>query len=174
MKFLTDRNQIAATINFHKMPTIPFDVSNVTEYGLRGGDLLVDCGKFRTGEPWFEHAKLYVYRDARKLIISGDGGCSLHAGFGYYDIKEMMDNRNLPIIHADEDILIVPFDSKTRDAFEPFIIHTGKTVDPHCTEPIQVEKDETLDKLMDAYVRRAGFPDEPENKPEPDWEYMNN
>lgn len=168
MRYIKERTKIASTINFHKMPTIPLDVSNVTEYGIKGGEFLVDCGKFKSGEPWFEHATLYIYRDKRILTASGDGGCGIHAGFGYWDIKEMMDKRNLPVVHTDEDILIVPFDSKTEEAFYPFVIHTGKTTSPHSYEPIMLEKVD-----MSNFIKRAGFPDEPENKPEPDWEYMN-
>lgn len=173
MKFLRERTEIASAINFHKYPTIPLDVSNVTEYGIKGGRFLVDCGKFRDGEPWYEPSELYIYRDKRKLVVSGSGGCCLHAGFGYHDIIEMMENRNLPIVKADQDILIVAYDSKTKEAFLPFIVHTGKHVDPHCTTPITIEGDDVLDSLTKAFIKRAGFPDEPENKPEPDWEYMN-
>lgn len=174
MKFLKERTEIASAINFHKYPTIPLDVSNVTEYGIRGGRLLVDCGHFRDGEPWYEPANLYIYRDERKLVVSCNGGCGLHAGFDYYDIKEMIDNRNLPIIGPDQDVLIVAFDSKTHEAFKPFIVHTSKHVDPHCTQPITIEGDDVLLSVTHGFIQRAGFPDEPANKPEPDWEYLNN
>lgn len=157
MKRLTERTQISSTINFHKMPTILLDISNTDEYGIKGGELLVDCGKFRTGEPWYEHAELRIYTDKRKLVVSGDGGCGIHAGFGYDDIMEMMNNRNLPIIHTDEDVLIVPVRSEAKDWFTPFVIHTGKTTDPHCYNPIEIVPDAELDRFTDALMSSAGF-----------------
>lgn len=132
MKYLKERTEIATAINYHKYPTIKIDFANVTDYGVQGSKCLVDCGE------WLQESEFYIYNDAKILQVSA-GGCCIHKDFSYYDVKEMLDKRNLPIIHADEDILIVPIDSSLQEAYAPFIIHTGK-IDRFCMAPISLEK----------------------------------
>lgn len=49
MKFITERTEIAQTINFHKMPVVKMDLANKTEYGLVSEKVNIDNGTFRDG-----------------------------------------------------------------------------------------------------------------------------
>ena len=44
-----------------------------------------------------------------------------------------------PIIAPDQDIVIVIYDSKTRQAWAPYLVHTGPRVNKHCSTPIDIE-----------------------------------
>lgn len=97
MKELKSRTEIAPAINFHRYPVLTLDLVDKDEYGLKGCNVLVDFGKFNTGEPWYEKGELRVYRDECKFEIKAFGAC-LKKDFTYSDYKEILSYANAPII----------------------------------------------------------------------------
>ena len=151
MKLLTTRQEMAKAMNFGKYPVLSIDLADSDKYGLRGCKLRIDNGFFRTGEPYFVEADLRVYRDEKKLTTSSYGAC-IHADFGYKDYKEMVDMANTPLIKADQDVVVAIYDSRTKFACKPMIVHTGKSIRQFCSTPLDFEPVD-----MSEYLRLAGF-----------------
>jgi hypothetical protein len=138
MKTLKSRTEIAQAINFRRYPVVEIDVSDRDDYGIRGTKVLIDNGTFHDGTPFLIQAELRSYNDEQVLKFSA-GGFGISSSFGYSDIAEMLDYANAPVIHKDEDILIVPINRKTRTAYAPVILHTGNRVSANCMTPLQLE-----------------------------------
>lgn len=156
MKFISERTEIATTINFHKMPVIRMDLANKTEYGLVSEKVNIDNGTFRDGNPYYIHSDLRVYVGENKFEFSGKSAC-LHDSFGYSDIEEMLAWANAPLIKADSDFLLVVVDSEKRIAMKPMVLHTSKRINPHCITPLEVVE-EDLERLMaQNLLEMAGF-----------------
>lgn len=135
MKFLNERTEIATAINGHKMPVITIDLANADDYGLKSEKVLIDNGFFRDGFPYYIHAELRAYADETKFKFSS--GCvGISNSFSYYDMKEMLEYRNAPIVKADEDIIIAIIDSNKKQMYKPIILHTSKRIDAHCSTPL--------------------------------------
>lgn len=152
MRTIKERTEIATTINFHKMPCIKIDLANADEYGLVSEKVLIDNGKFRDGNPYYIHSEIRAYSDESKFKFS-QGATGLSSSFGYSDIQEMLDYRNAPIVKADEDVLIVIIDSKTRTAYAPMVLHTSKRIDQFCSTPLTFED---KDYSTIPYLEQAG------------------
>ena len=105
MKFLETRTEIAKAINFKQYPTIRIDVSKTDDYGIVGTHVLIDNGTFRTGEPYYVRATIRAFRDEGYLKFKSYG-CCLHADFTYYDMEKILDYANVPVIKADQEILV--------------------------------------------------------------------
>lgn len=158
MKFIEKRTDIASTINFHKMPIVKMDLANKSEYGLVSEKVNIDNGTFRDGNPYFIHADIRIYRDEQRFTFHRGCTC-LHSDFGYYDIEEMLEWANAPIIKADSDFCLVVIDSETKRAWKPMILHTGKRIDANCSSPLTIEMDEQkTEKIMaEIFIMEAGF-----------------
>lgn len=141
MKVLTERTEIATAINGHKMPVITIDLADADTYGLKSQKVLIDNGTFRDGFPYYIHSEVRAYADEKKFKFSQGGAC-LSASFNYYDMKEMLDYRNAPIVKPDEDVIIAIINSKDRTAFAPMILHTNKRIDAHCSTPLTFADDD--------------------------------
>lgn len=150
MKELKNRTEIASAINFRQYPVLTLDLTDKDEYGLKGCNVLVDFGKFDTGEPWYEKGELRVYRDECKFEIKAFG-TYLTKDFLYSDYEKIIDYANAPIIKADQEILICVYDSNARLAFNPIVLKTG-SITKHCSTPIALEP---FDAHM--FLRCAGF-----------------
>lgn len=153
MKELKSRTEIASAINFHRYPVLTLDLVDKDEYGLKGCNVLVDFGKFNTGEPWYEKGELRVYRDECRFEIKAFGAC-LKKDFTYSDYKEILSYANAPIIKADQEILICVYDSNARLAFNPIVLKTGG-ITKHCSTQITLEP---YNARM--FLRCAGFKEE--------------
>ena len=139
MKFLETRTEIAKAINFKQYPTIRIDVSKTDDYGIVGTHVLIDNGTFRTGEPYYVRATIRAFRDEGYLKFKSYG-CCLHADFTYYDMEKILDYANVPVIKADQEILVCLLDSVKRLVYKPVVLKTGAQVDPHCQTPLTLEK----------------------------------
>lgn len=148
MKVLKERTEIAKAINSHKMPVITIDLADANEYGLKSEKVLIDNGTFKDGFPWYIHSEVNAYRDEGKFKFS-QGSVGISASFTYYDIKEMLEYRNAPIVKADEDVIIAIIDSKKNQAYAPIILHTSKKIDAFCSTPLTfVDEDYTTIPYM--------------------------
>lgn len=139
MKMLETRTEIATTVNFKKMPVITFDLSKKDEYGWSGTKVNIDNGTFRDGEPYYIHAEIRTYKDTNCLEFATYGVC-LSSSWSYYDIVEILEYSNAPVVKADQDILIFPINTETKKAYKPVVLHTGERVNPHCMTPLGLEK----------------------------------
>ena len=139
MKTLNERTEIATAINFKKMPVIKFDLAKKDEYGYSGTKVCIDNGTYRDGNPYYIHATLRSYNDSNCFEFT-QHGCCLSNRFDYREIDEMLEYANAPIIKKDQDILIVPINSETQVAYAPVVLHTGDHTNPHCQEPLPLEK----------------------------------
>jgi len=151
MKMLKDRHELAKAINFGKYPVLRIDLADSDEYGLKGCKVRIDAGTFRTGEPHFVEAELRVYRDEKKLVLSA-GGTILKSDFTYFDYVHMLDRAQAPLIHADEEVVIGIYDSRTKNAFAALLVRTGKKVRPFCTDPLDFENVDMTPFLINAGI----------------------
>ena len=138
MKRLNKRTEIGKALNFGEYPVLKIDLNDRDEYGLKGCKVRVDCGTFSTGERYLEQAELRVFRDEKKFRVKAYGGC-LSASYCYSDLVKDLEYASAPIIAPDQDIVIVIYDSKTRQAWAPYLVHTGPRVNKHCSTPIGIE-----------------------------------
>lgn len=143
MKRLTERTEIATAINYRKYPVIKIDLAEWDDYGIKGAKVLIDNGCFKSGEPYYIRATIRAYTEERVLEFCQGATC-LHAGFGYSDIRDMLDYANVPIVKADQEILICPINSNLRKAYAPIVLRTGKRIDANCTTPLTLEKYEII------------------------------
>lgn len=139
MKYLETRTEIGKAINFKQYPTIRIDVSETDDYGICGAKVLIDNGTFWTGDPYFVRATIRAYSDEGWLRFKSYGNC-LHAGFTYSDMEKILDYANVPVVKADQEILVCLVDSKKRLFYKPVILKTGPRVDPNCSTPLELEK----------------------------------
>lgn len=136
MRLITERTEIAITINCRKMPVIQIDFADADEYGLVSKPVCIYHEfRFHGNKPHLIKAKLRAFCDEDKFKFSA-GAIGIHSGFGYTDVKEMLDYNNSPIIHADEDVVIAMYDSKNKKAYAPMVLHTEKHVDDFCSTPL--------------------------------------
>lgn len=135
MKLLKERTEIAEAINFHRMPVVIIDLKDADEYGLISKPVVIDNGKFRDGLPYYINARVRAYRDENRFEFHAGADC-LHASFSYYDLKEMLDYANAPIVKTDSDVVISVIDSANKRAYPPMILHTRKFISPYCSTPL--------------------------------------
>ena len=153
MKLLKDRQELAMAINFGKYPVLKIDLADSDEYGLKGCQVRIDAGTFRSGEPHFIEARLRVFRDEKRLCLTS-GGTVLKNDFSYYDYVHMVDRAQAPLIHADEEVVIAVYDSRTKNAFAALLARTGKSVRKFCSDPLDFENVD-----MTPYLTWAGIID---------------
>lgn len=153
MKLLQERQELARAINFWKYPVLKIDLADSDEYGLKGCNVRIDAGTFRTGEPYYIEAELRAYRDEKRLVLSA-GGTVLKNDFTYYDYVHMVDRAQAPLIHPGEEVVVAVYDSRTKNAFAAMLVKTGKNVRKFCTDPLDFE-----DVDMTPYLTCAGIVD---------------
>lgn len=139
MKTLETRTEIARAINFKQYPTIRIDLSKTDDYGIVGALVEIDNGRFSSGEPYYVRATIRAYNDEGFLEFHSYGTC-LKRDFGYSDVEKMLDYANVPIVKADQEILVCLVDSVKRIAYKPVILKTGSRIDPHCSTPLTLER----------------------------------
>ena len=145
MKKLTTRTEIAQAINFKQYPTITIDLSKRDDYGIAGAPVVIDNGKFSSGEPYYIHATLRAYNDEKNLTFSA-GSSYLSDSFSYSDMEEILTYANAPVVKPDQEILICLIDSEKRQAYNPLVVRTSKRVNAHCSTPLTLtEKVQVID-----------------------------
>ena len=137
MKYFTERTEIAKAINGRQSPVVTIDLAQADEYGIVSEPVVIDGGTFSDGFPYMIHAKIRCYADAKKFTFSA-GVVGIHSDFGYYDVMEMLEYRNAPVIKADSDVILVIKNSKERHCYIVGL-HTSKKVSKHCTTPLTFE-----------------------------------
>ncbi len=135
MKQLTDRREIAKAINVERKTVVRIDLAEADEYGIKSQKVVIDNGTFRDGTPYMVRAEIRAYADEMKFTFHGFGSC-IHSDFGYYDVEEMVEYANAPVIKTDSDVVLVIVDSENKKAYAPVILHTGNRVDAHCSTPL--------------------------------------
>lgn len=135
MEFLKTREDIAEAINIERKTTVKIDLADTDEYGLVSQKVLIDNGTFNDGTPYLIRSEIRAYKDERKFSFFGFP-VGLSNSFGYRDIEEMLEYANAPVVKANSDVVIVIIDSRTKTAFTPFIMHTGKRIDSNSVKPI--------------------------------------
>ena len=111
MKRLTDRTDIAEAINFKKYPVLHIDLADRDEHGIQGCKCCIDNGKFSDGTPYYVRATCRAFSDERKLTFHS-GGTFLSDSFSYYDMEEMLEYANAPVIRPGEPVVVVFTDSE--------------------------------------------------------------
>lgn len=157
MKVLIERTEIAEAINFGKYPVLSIDLADKDDCGLKGCKIRIDAGTFRDGSPHIIAADLRVFRDSKKLTTSRGCTC-LSDSFTYYDLKEMVDNAQAPIIKPGQEVVISVYDSKNNTALCPMIVRVSDRVDKFCSSPIEFEYVD-----MSGFLKLAGFTEEDKN-----------
>lgn len=163
MKMLTDRKQIAKEINIKRTTTVRIDLAEADEYGIKSQKVLIENGTYSDGTPSYVHAQICAYSDMKEFTFTGGSIC-LKSDFGYRDIEEMVEYANAPIVKPDSDVVIVVVDSEKQIAFNPIVMHTGKTVNAYCITPLEFvdSKEEFAQQLT--RVIMANVKDEIKNK----------
>lgn len=150
MKLLKDRHELAMAMNFGKYPVLKIDLADSDDYGLKGCRIRIDMGTFKDGSPYIIGATLRAYRDECKLTTSSDC-CVLKNDFTYYDYMDTVERAQAPLIKPDQDVVVAIYNSKTKLAYAPIIVHTARNVSRHCSTPIGFE-----DADMTFYLLAAG------------------
>lgn len=120
-RFLSERTEIATAINFkNDYAVLEIDVANVIEMcgqvvGYRGCKVRQDFGN-----EFYYTGTINYWKDEKKLSVSSDNAC-IKSGFGYRDIKEMLENRNAPIIKNGQKAILVAYNSKTGKVLSPMV-----------------------------------------------------
>lgn len=144
MKQLTDRTEIASSINFKLYPVVTIDRSKTDEYGIAGSPVCIDNGFFRDGSPYFIHATLRAYLDDGLLTFSSYGSC-LKDSFGHHDLMKILEYANAPVVKPGQEILVCVIDSKKGLAWPPVLLKTGYRVAQFCTTPLTLEEYRVLE-----------------------------
>lgn len=142
MKRLTERTDIAQAINFKKYPVLHIDLADRDEYGIKGCKCSIDNGKFSDGTPYYVRATCRAYNDERKLTFHS-GGTYLSSSFSYFDMEEMLEYANAPVIRPGEPVVVVLTDSEKKVAYAPMVVELDSRVSPHCMNPLRFS--ETID-----------------------------
>ena len=108
MKFITERHEVALTLNFGKYPVLHINRENrpyESSTYARGDRCRVawDSADKRY-EGMTTHGQLYF--DDGKYCISGEGAM-LSAEFGYFDVMEMVREANAPVVHRGQTVVVV-------------------------------------------------------------------
>ena len=107
--YLTDRQEIAAAMNFGHYPVLTINVENRP---FEGSNYAKGC---RVRVAWDSkesryagmttHGGLFLDED-NKLKISGEGAM-MSASFGYHDVMKMAAEANVPVIHKGQGVVVV-------------------------------------------------------------------
>lgn len=135
MRILKDRKEIAKEVNIKRTTTVRIDLADSDEYGIKSQIINIDNGTFRDGTPYLIKAEIRAYCDEMKFTINGFNTC-LKDSFSYYDIEEMVEQANAPVVKADSDVVLIIVNSRTKQMLAPVVLHTGKRIDAHCITPL--------------------------------------
>ena len=152
MKMLKTREEIAMAMNFRKYPVLHIDLADADCYGLKGCKVRIEAGTMSNGLPRTVHATLRVFRDEKTPTFQSGCTC-LSSSFTYSDYAEMVEYAQAPLIAADQDVVIAIYDSRTKAAYNPILVHTGNKVSPHCVTPLTIERVDMTHYLLAAGIK---------------------
>lgn len=135
MRILKDRQEIAREINIKRTTTVRIDLADSDDYGIKSQIINIDNETFNDGTPYLIKAEIRAYADNMKFEFSGFG-TFLSDSFSYYDMEEMVELANAPIVKTDSDVVLIIVNSRTKQMFAPVVLHTGKRIDAHCITPL--------------------------------------
>jgi hypothetical protein len=120
MKFITERKEIAAAVNFGKYPVVYVeDVDKTkTEYGWNLGKV-----KIKHERGYYIHADLYLFED-NKLAVVSYGSC-LSERFAWSDVAEMAKNANAPELKPNDKFVLVVGMKNVKNSGFVMLIETG-------------------------------------------------
>lgn len=139
MMFLTDRQEIAAAMNFGEYPVLTINLEN-RPYG--GNEYARGCrvrvawdSKERRYAGMTTHGVLYI--ENGRLAISGEGAC-LSASFGYSDVMEMAAEANTPVVHKGQVVVVVMEIPSTKTCMVR-MMRISSRIDIHCQTVCSLE-----------------------------------
>lgn len=145
MMYLTNRQEIAAAMNFGKYPVLTINIENCPYEGsryARGCRVRVAWDhKDRRYEGMTTHGALFL-DDGGKLGISGEGAC-LSASFGYSDVMDMAAEANVPVVHKGQAVCVV-MDMPSKKTCMVRMMKVHERIDIHC-QVVAYLKDIDLD-----------------------------
>lgn len=137
MKKLNTVQEIAKEVNINLLPTVKIDVSKRDEYGIKGVNVRVFEG-YHNGCPMMTDAEVRVYSD-EKILKFSSGGFGIKASYGYYDVIEMYEQSNLPVIKENSQFVLIIENSDKKVIHEAMVVDTYK-INKFCMTPINIEK----------------------------------
>ena len=143
MKTLENKREIAEYINVKSLTTIRIDLADADSYGIKSQKIRIDNGYFKNhpDHKYYIHAEIRAYHDTHKFEFHSFNSY-LTDSFGYYDMEEMLEYSNSPIVKPDSDIVICVVNSVEKKVYKPIILHTSNRINAFCNEPLQfVDKD---------------------------------
>ena len=112
MRYLTDKKEIAAALNFGKYPVLTINREN-NPYAVNrpDSDYAIGC---RVRVAWDKADPKYagmtthghLYYENGRLAISKDASIMTNS-FGYEDVMEMVAEANTPVVHKGQEVVVV-------------------------------------------------------------------
>lgn len=136
MKFLTDRQEIAAAMNFNKYPVLYIDLDNKPyEKSFPDSDFAKGC-KCRIA--WDRPELRFKDMTCRCELNYSEGKFSLHQGadvlkndFGRSDVIEMAEWAMTPLLHSGDTVVVVEDYTKQKKCIVR-MMQVGR-IDIHCS-----------------------------------------
>ena len=132
MRFVTERKEIAQVLNFGKYPVIMFDLSKPKdgwESVYEGSRVRIDEEREYGNAPMFRDCRAMIYVDnygkgvpntVENRLMAGVElayyGCFISDGFGPYDVIEMAEKAQAPVVKAGQSVAIVYYWTDAKNA----------------------------------------------------------
>ena len=133
MMYLTNRQEIAAAMNFGLYPVLSINLENrlfEDSCYARGCRVKVAWDhKDSRYAGMTTHGNLFLDEDG-KLKISGDGAM-LSASFGYSDVMKMAAEANVPVVHKGQGVVVV-MDMPSKKTCVVRMMKVSPRIDIHC------------------------------------------
>lgn len=140
MMYLTDRQEIAAAMNFGEYPVLTINLENRP---YEGSDYARGCrvrvawdSKERRYAGMTTHGELFI--ENGRLQISGEGAC-LSASFGYSDVMRMAAEANVPVVHKGQVVVVVMEIPSTKTCMVR-MMRISSRIDIHCQTVCHLEE----------------------------------
>lgn len=161
MRYLTDRQEIAAAINFGKYPVIRIDMDH--KY-MEGSDYCTgDKVRVSWDRPDYPNmttrGEVYWSPERSKFCISGFGAC-LSSDFGRHDVLEMYEWANSALVHKGQVVILIVDSSESKRCYVR-AMKVSERIDIHC-QTVATLEDMPEDYQIEGYeeikrgVRRRG------------------
>lgn len=140
MMYLTNRNEIAAAMNFGEYPVLTINLENRP---YEGSDYARGC---RVRVAWDSSERRYagmtthgnLYIENGRFEISSEGAC-LSASFGYRDVMEMAAEANVPVVHRGQ-VVVVIMEIPSRQTCMVHMMRVSERINIHCSTVCHLEE----------------------------------
>lgn len=141
MMIITQRNELAAVMNFDEFPVLTLDFDAPLPFP--------DSPNFRKGcdvrVAWDKQEPRYKGMTSRTTLtisdneysLSGHGAC-LKADFSVLDVIENARWSNAPVVHKDQIVAVVHY-SKSKNVWFAQMMKVSHWIDPHCMTVARLE-----------------------------------